>query len=54
MIDRVSVAQDDEGVWWLQFYANDIRHVYALPDILNAMIATQQSVQWNWLLPRQK
>jgi len=34
MIDRVSVSQDEEGQWWLEFYADHIRFGVLLSDIL--------------------
>ncbi len=30
LVDRVSVAQDDDGVWWLQFYIDDIRQAVVI------------------------
>ena len=35
VIDRVSVEKDDEGVWYLEFYADDIR--YGVPITNNTL-----------------
>jgi len=66
MIDRVSVSQDDEGEWWLEFYADDIRYGVSVAEILALEIAAQHSAQRtpltlfgmrveiaNWLKPGQ-
>ena len=39
-VDRCSVAQDDYGDWWLEFYVDDIRHAVRVSDV-----AAQQRVQ---------
>jgi hypothetical protein len=45
MIDRVSVSQDDDGSWWLGFYADDIRYGVSLADVLAWQEAAQHGVQ---------
>ena len=36
-IDQVMVFQDDAGEWWLEFYANDIRHQVTIEDVMNGL-----------------
>lgn len=36
-IDRVRVFTDDAGEWWLEFYANDIRHQVTIEDVMNGL-----------------
>ena len=40
IVDRCSVAQDDYGDWWLEFYVDDIRHAVLVSDV-----AAQHRVQ---------
>lgn len=40
IVNRCSVAQDDYGDWWLEFYVDDIRHAVLVSDV-----AAQPSVQ---------
>lgn len=32
-LDRVSVSQDDNGAWWLEFYVDDIREAVLVSEI---------------------
>ncbi len=32
--DRVSVNQDDDGQWWLEFYIDDVRHAVNVAEIV--------------------
>ena len=36
-IDQVRVLKDDAGEWWLEFYANDIRHQVTIEDVMNGL-----------------
>lgn len=33
IVDRCSVAKDDYGDWWLEFYVDDIRHAVLVSDV---------------------
>jgi len=33
-VDRCSVAQDDYGDWWLEFYVDDICHAILVSDVV--------------------
>ena len=36
-IDQVKVFQDDAGEWWLEFYANGIRHQVTIEDVADGL-----------------
>lgn len=36
-IDRVSICQDDEEDWYVEFYLDDVRHGYMLKEVAEAM-----------------
>lgn len=36
-INRVKVFQDVVGDWWLEFWANDVRHQVTIQDVINGL-----------------
>ena len=36
-INRVKVFQDVVDEWWLEFYANDVRHQVTIQDVINGL-----------------
>lgn len=49
-INRVKVFQDAIGEWWLEFYANDVRHQVTIKDVMNGLASFVNMQETNAVL----
>jgi hypothetical protein len=49
-INRVKVFQDAVGAWWLEFYANDVRHQVTIEDVMNGLASFVNMQETNAVL----
>ena len=49
-INRVIVFQDAVSEWWLEFYANDVRHQVTIKDVMNGLASFVNMQETNAVL----